>query len=77
MLIPSVPAVVRRRLARHPLSLQAIHHVQVGVHLELAGLPTSPVRHILGYLWEQHIHVDVPIHLALDGAAEGIRSLLQ
>ena len=77
MLIPSISTVVRRRLARHPLGLQAIHNVQVGVHLKLAGLPASPVRHILGNLWQQHIHIDVPVHLSLDGAAEGVRSLFQ
>ena len=77
MLRPSISAIVWRRLARDSLGLQAIHHVQVGVHLKLAGLPAPPLAHILGDLREQHIHVDAPIHLALDGAAEGVRSLFQ
>jgi len=77
MLRPSISAIVRRRLARRSLGLQAIHHVQVGVHLKLAGLSAPPLAHILGDLREQHIHIDAPIHLALDGAAEGVRSLFQ
>jgi hypothetical protein len=47
------------------------------VHLKLAGLPAPPLAHILGDLREQHIHIDAPIHLALDGAAKGVRSLFQ
>jgi hypothetical protein len=47
------------------------------VHLKLAGLPAPPLAHILGDLWQHHFHIDGPIHLALDGAAEGVRTLLQ
>ena len=47
------------------------------MHLKLAGLPAPPLRHILGDLWQQHIHIDTSVHLALHGAAEGVCTLLQ
>ena len=74
---PSISTLVRGRLARYSLGLQAIHHVHGGVRLKLAGLPAPPLAHILGNFGEHHLHIDGPIHLALDGAAEGVCTLLQ